>query len=65
MALVGNSISLRRHAIDFEFFVRKFLSTLQKEAMFLSSYHISFMNYLDSMFPYDRLFTSDRNISKE
>jgi hypothetical protein len=35
--LVGNSISLRRQAIDFEFFVRKFPKYFEKEARFLSS----------------------------
>jgi len=50
MALVGNSTPLRRQAIDFEFFVRKISNYFVKEAWFLSSYHISFINYLDSMF---------------
>jgi len=51
MALVENSTSLRRQAIDFEFFVRKFSKYFAKEARFLLSYHISFINYLDSMLP--------------
>jgi len=44
MTLVGNSTSLRRQAIDFEIFVRKFFKYFTKEARFLSSYRISFIN---------------------
>ena len=48
MALVRNSTSSRRQAIDFDFFIIKFPKCFAKEARFLSSYHISFINYLDS-----------------
>jgi len=44
MALVGYLTSLRRQAIDFEIFVRKIPKYFTKEARFLSSYRISFIN---------------------
>jgi hypothetical protein len=44
-----NLTSLRSQAIDFEFWKIKFPSTSQREARLLSSYHISFINYLDDM----------------
>jgi hypothetical protein len=44
-----NLASSRRQALDFEFLKEKFPKYLQREARFLSSYHISFINYLYDM----------------